>query len=239
MTTSIVGATGLVGGNFLTLSRTADLPGISTAVAITRRPIKKPDEEELAKGGKNIKVSNIVTADISGSIPKTTKILFSGLGTTRAAAGGFENQYKVDHDLNLEIAKAAKKAGASTYVLVSAAGASVDSHFAYNRMKGDLDRDVAAIGFDRTIILRPALILGDRAEPHGALESSAQGVIGFLKKVPLVSSGVKSVSVDAQDIAKAALKAIQKGGSGVEIYGNAEIIKLAEEYNAQIEAKGK
>ncbi|KAK9238058.1 hypothetical protein V1525DRAFT_402318 [Lipomyces kononenkoae] len=228
MTTAIVGATGLVGSNFLALSRTAELPGISTVVAITRRPVKN-DLLATSGGGKN-KVSNIVTADIAGAIPQTTKILFSGLGTTRAAAGGFDKQYKIDHDLNLEIAKAAKTAGVSTYVLVSSKGASVDSNFGYTRMKGELDRDVAAIGFERTIILRPAMILGKREKSHGALESSAQGLGSVLTGVPFVG---KWICVDAQDIAKAALNAIQKGGSGVEIYENEEIRKLAQEYNAQ------
>ncbi|KAK9373258.1 uncharacterized protein V1513DRAFT_181131 [Lipomyces chichibuensis] len=232
-TLAIVGATGLVGSNFVALSRTAELPGISSVVAITRRPVK----ESLTAGG-TYKVSNVVTTDIPGSIPPTTKILFTGLGTTKAAVGGFDNQYKVDHDLNLAIAKTAKAVGASTYVLVSATGASVDSRFAYNRMKGELDRDVEAIGFERTIILRPALILGKR-ENDRFLEGAAQGALKFLKKVPFVGNAAKSFGADAEDIAKAALKAIQKGGSGVEIYGNEAILNLAKEYTDEIEAKSK
>ncbi|KAK9316121.1 hypothetical protein V1522DRAFT_37386 [Lipomyces starkeyi] len=233
-TLAIVGATGLVGSNFLALSRTAELPGISAIVAITRRPVK----ESLTTGGTN-KVSNVVTTDIPASIPPTTKILFSGLGTTKAAAGGFDNQYKIDHDLNLAMAKAAKAVGGSTYVLVSSTGASVDSRFAYTRMKGELDRDVEAIGFERTIILRPALILGKREDGHAFLEGAAQGVLNFLKKVPFVGNAANLMGADAEDIAKAALKAIQKGGSGVDIYGNEAILKLAKEYDDEIEAKSK
>ncbi|KAK9428968.1 hypothetical protein V1505DRAFT_276638, partial [Lipomyces doorenjongii] len=120
---AIVGVTGLVGSKL----PGSGLPGISAVVAIARRPVK----ESLTTSGTN-KVSNVVTTDIPASIPPTTttKILFSGLGTTRAAAGGFDNQYKIDHDMNLAVAKAAKAVGASTYVLVLATGASVDSHFA-------------------------------------------------------------------------------------------------------------
>ncbi|KAK9353722.1 Protein FMP52, mitochondrial [Lipomyces doorenjongii] len=231
---AIVGATGLVGSNFLALSRTAELPGISAVVAITRRPVK----ESLTTGATH-KVSNVVTTDIPASMPPTTTLLFSGLGTTRAAAGGFDNQYKIDHDLNLAIAKTAKAVGASTYVLVSATGASVDSRFAYNRMKGELDRDVEALEFERTIILRPALILGKRENRHAFLEGSAQGAVNFWKKVPFVGNAAKWIGADAEDIAKAALKAIQKGGSGVEIYGNEAILKLAKEYDDEIEAKSK
>ncbi|KAK9385773.1 NAD(P)-binding protein [Lipomyces mesembrius] len=233
-TVAIVGATGLVGSNFLALSRTAELPGITSVVAITRRPVK----ESLTTGGTK-QVSNVVTTDIPASIPPSTKILFSGLATTRAAAGGFDNQYKIDHDLNLAIAKAAKAVGVSTYVLVSSTGASVDSRFAYTRMKGELDRDVEALGFERTIILRPAQILGKREEGHAFLEGTAQGVVKFLKKVPFVGNAAKLIGVDAEEIANAAWKAIQKGGSGVEIYGNEAIIKLAKEYNDEIEAKSK
>jgi uncharacterized protein YbjT (DUF2867 family) len=61
-------------------------------------------------------------------------LFISGLGTTRGAAGGFENQKKIDYDLNLELAKAAKNAGTKHYVLISATSANSTSMIPYSKM---------------------------------------------------------------------------------------------------------
>jgi uncharacterized protein YbjT (DUF2867 family) len=46
--------------------------------------------------------------------------------------------------------------------LVTAIGASVDSHFFYARTKGELERDVKAVGFESLTIVRPFIIGGQR-----------------------------------------------------------------------------
>jgi uncharacterized protein YbjT (DUF2867 family) len=96
--------------------------------------------------------------------PKNASIFFSGLGTTRSQAGGVENQRKIDLDLNLELAKAAKAAGVQTYVLISSGGANANSKMPYPKMKGELEDAVKALGFKHTVILRPGLIVGDRED---------------------------------------------------------------------------
>ena len=90
------------------------------------------------------------------------QVLFTALATTRAAAGGLDKQYKIDHDLNLQLARAAKDKGCETIVLVSSAGAHADSRFGYMKMKGEIERDVIALNFKHTIILRPGPLLGER-----------------------------------------------------------------------------
>lgn len=69
-------------------------------------------------------------------------IFFSALGTTAYIAGGFERQRKIDYDLNIALARAARNAGARVYVLVSKSGASPQSMIPYSRMKGELDQAV-------------------------------------------------------------------------------------------------
>ena len=66
--------------------------------------------------------------------PKNASISFSGLGTTRGQAGSVEKQRKIDLDLNLALAKAAKEAGVQTYVLISSGGANASSRMAYPQM---------------------------------------------------------------------------------------------------------
>ncbi|KAK9465433.1 protein fmp52-1, mitochondrial [Lipomyces arxii] len=223
-TLAIIGATGLVGNNFLTLSKTATIPGISKVIALTRRPIAGASLSDT--------VTNLVTSDLAADMPPDTKILFSGLGTTRAAAGGFENQYKIEHGINVEAAVAAKKAGASVYVLVSAAGADCKSRFAYSAMKGDIERDTIGLEFDRTIVLRPGLIIGDRAESR-PMEHVAQVLFRGIIKISYFGNIVRTAMVaPAVDIAKAAMRALQTEGSGVQILENSDIVRLAAEYDS-------
>lgn len=89
------------------------------------------------------------SASWSQRIPESNNDLFiSALGTTRAAAGSFENQRKIDYDLNFELAKAAKAKGTKVYVLISSSGANTQSMMGYPKMKGELEDSVAALGFE-------------------------------------------------------------------------------------------
>ena len=92
------------------------------------------------------------------SISPTPSVFFSGLGTTKAAAGSISAQRSIDYDLNLELARAAKECGIKVYVLISAAGVSTASPFPYPRMKAELEEEVKKLGFQHTVILKPGLL---------------------------------------------------------------------------------
>lgn len=89
-------------------------------------------------------------------------VFFSALGTTKAAAGGVAERHRIDHDLNLELAKAAKDKGFKKYVMISSVGADAQSRFSYLKTKGQLEQDVIALGFEQTIIIQPGLLIGER-----------------------------------------------------------------------------
>lgn len=155
MNALVFGATGLCGSAFL--RHAAQSPAISKVYAITR--------SELPEDLKSSKVSSVVNGESdkwSELIPEDTEIFMTGLATTRAAAGGLDKQYKIDHDMNIELAKAAKAKGYKVCVIVSSSGASVDSRLPYFRMKGEIERDILALDFDKTVILRPGVLLGQR-----------------------------------------------------------------------------
>ena len=86
------------------------------------------------------------------------------LGTTIKKAGSQEAFRAVDHDAVLAFARAAKQAGASRFVVVTALGADARSSVFYNRVKGEVERDLEGLGFDALAILQPSLLLGDRQE---------------------------------------------------------------------------
>ena len=170
------------------------------------------------------------TSTWSGIFPRESKpkIFFSGLGTTKAQAGSIEAQRKIDYDLNIELARAAKEAGVDTYVLISAGSAYYLSSFAYVQMKGQLEDDVKALGFKHTVIVRPGLILGGRTDSRPA-EFAIQNVAKLFRSVtPKLTD---FWAQDATTIARAAINAgVQcvegKKEEGVWVLGQAEINAL-------------
>jgi uncharacterized protein YbjT (DUF2867 family) len=157
------------------------------------------------------------------------QVFISALGTTKAQAGSIEAQRKIDFDLNLALAKAAKEAGVATYVLISGAMGDSSSRFAFVKIKGELEDAVKALGFTHTIIVQPGLIVGDREDSRPA-EFAVRTFANILGRV---SGGVLKNfwAQDADMIAKAAVSAaikVQQGGQepGVWVIGGADIMKL-------------
>lgn len=128
---------------------------ISKIATISRKPL--PTQTKIS--------SPIVSQDSSSwpqQFPQADNHLFiSALGTTRAAAGGFENQRKIDYDLNLALAQEAKAKGTKVYVLISSSVANSQSMVGYPKMKGELEDAVAGLGFDVSNgLLHNAVYLG-------------------------------------------------------------------------------
>ena len=67
-----------------------------------------------------------------------------------------------------EVARAAWQNGTDTYVLISSAGASAKLSVFYSRMKGELERDTAALEFPRARFLHPGPLDGGRQESRTA-----------------------------------------------------------------------
>ncbi|MGK5036260.1 NAD-dependent dehydratase [Janthinobacterium sp. LB3P118] len=84
------------------------------------------------------------------------------LGTTMKVAGTQQMFMRVDHDYPLAVARLALAAGTRTYALNSAAGANAASRLFYNRVKGELERDLETLGFESLTHVRPGLIGGER-----------------------------------------------------------------------------
>ncbi|PYI02621.1 hypothetical protein BO78DRAFT_432735 [Aspergillus sclerotiicarbonarius CBS 121057] len=193
----LIGCTGLVGSHILKNLISSD--AIAAVNTFSRRPLPEASE----------KVNSFVSHDTSQWIdgimdvsPRPT-ILFSAFGTTRAAAGSFENQYKIDHALQLELARAANQAGCRVCVLISSSFANDSSSIPYARMKGRIEEDIKALQFEETIILRPGMILGARTEGRPA-EDVAQSIV---KGIGLISPSCKNMlGQEASVIAEAATK---------------------------------
>jgi uncharacterized protein YbjT (DUF2867 family) len=155
----LLGASGLVGSRTLELALSSD--AISELMAPTRNPLA-PDKKLLNPVGSRL-------ADLLPAVDSfRPDAVICALGTTMATAGSKEAFLHVDYELPIAFGKAARGAGAKTFVLVSAMGASLDSRFFYPRTKGQVERDIMQIGFPSLTICRPSLIDGRRNETRRA-----------------------------------------------------------------------
>ena len=97
-----------------------------------------------------------------------------------------EAQRKIDYDLNLALAKAAKESGIKVCVLISSSGTSASSRIPYSKMKGQLEEAVKELGFPYTVILRPGLLVGERTESR-PMEAVIRGIA---KGLGAISTGL-------------------------------------------------
>jgi uncharacterized protein YbjT (DUF2867 family) len=154
----LIGATGLVGQSVL--QQALGNPAVQQVVALTRRPL--PAHPNL--------LNPVVDFD---ALPEdaawwSVDAVVCTLGTTIKAAGSQAAFYKVDHDHALRVAELARRHGARAYALNSALGADAGSRVFYSRTKGELERDLKALGFPSLTFVRPGLIGGARAESRPA-----------------------------------------------------------------------
>lgn len=177
-TAAIFGSTGAVGSKILdALLASQTFASVKT---ISRRA-PKPESPKLEA---------IIEADTTkwGPLIATLKplpsVVFNAIGTTRAQAGGIQNQWKIDHDLCIENAKAAKAAGVKTYVFISSAGTRsfLSSMVPYSKMKNGVEDAIKEIGFEQAIILKPGAILGEREVPKNAFVESLTGSLNKISQ---------------------------------------------------------
>lgn len=201
MSAFVVGSTGLCGAFILKL---ADQYYDKVYSLSRSKPLTSNDAKHeilLSDSDNWIKLID----DLEIDNPNT---FFSGLGTTRGKAGGIANQYKIDHDLNLELAKAAKRKGFKQYVLISSVGANKSSNFAYMQMKGQLEDDVIELGFEKTIILRPGFLVGERHESKGFLNGLGASFGSLIHGTSMAKYMGSPIS--GEEVAIAALKLSKK-----------------------------
>ena len=168
----LTGATGLVGREVLRLAL-ADAR-VTAIVAPVRKPL--PAHPKLD--------APLVDFDrLPAEAPWwQADAVICTLGTTMKAAGTRQAFRRVDHDYPLVVARLALAAGTRTYALNSAAGADAASRFFYNRVKGELERDLEALGFYSLTHVRPGLIGGER-EVARAGEGAALRLLRVLAPV--------------------------------------------------------
>jgi len=218
----IVGATGLVGGALLDLLLAE--PRVETITAIVRRPV------ERAHPKLNVLVSAFddleATLRALPPVPGETQA-FCCLGTTIKKAGSEAAFRHVDHDLPLAFGRAAAAATARRFLIVTALGADPGSRIFYNRVKGEVEADLRALGLRELHLFRPSLMLGPRAErrPAEALGMALAKPLGALMVGPLA----RYRAIEGADVARAMLAVAldDRAGDPVTIHESDTIPRLA------------
>lgn len=211
-TALLAGGSGLVGKHLL--QRLLESAGYSKVVSVGRRalPIEHPKLEQ--------RVVDMTAITVGGALPPIDDV-FSCLGTTIKKAGSKEAFFAVDHDAVVAVAKAGRDAGAKRMFHVTALGADRNSRIFYNRVKGETEADVAALGLSTAIAFRPSIIDGDRAESRPAERVS----LALMRAFAPVLGKYKPAHADA--IAAAMMCEALRGDPGTRAVESSQILELA------------
>lgn len=154
--------------------------------------------------------------------------VFCCLGTTIKVAKTKENFRKVDYQYPLEAGKIALANGATQYLLVSSLGADKDSLVFYSKTKGEVERDIAALGYPALHIMKPSLLLGDRTESRlgEKVGEAVMTSLSFLMQGPLK----KYRAIDAEAVAFAMVHLASKEQSGTHIHQSDAIQAIYDKY---------
>jgi uncharacterized protein YbjT (DUF2867 family) len=154
----LLGATGLVGSRCLEQLLESDL--YSRVWVLSRRALEKKHEKLSVAV---VDLENVSVDELPREFLEVDDV-FCALGTTKKKAGSQERFARIDFGIPLEVARAARQAGARRFVVVSSVGADPESPVHYLRIKGDLERALGKIGFEALHILRPSMLEGPRDE---------------------------------------------------------------------------
>ncbi len=179
-TAVLIGATGLVGGHCL--RALLDSAAYDRVVAVSRRPVTLRHDKLVV-----LETPFEQLGDALAGLRADDA--FCCLGTTIRQAGTKAEFHKVDYGYAYEFAHRMHENGATHLLLVSALGADARSPVFYNRVKGLLEKDIAALGYARFSIFRPSFLVGARSEsrPGEALGIRLSGLIAPFLRGPLRS----------------------------------------------------
>jgi uncharacterized protein YbjT (DUF2867 family) len=203
----LAGATGLVGAELLRALLADD--SVTHVLAIGRRAPKS----------RHPKV-DFQAVDFSAmpSLPPADEC-YIALGTTIKAAGSQAAFRAIDFDAVVNVARAAKAAGAKRIGVVSAMGADPRSNVFYSRVKGEMENALASLDFDTLAIARPSMLTGDRSAVGQPARRGEQIALRLSRKLAwVIPANYRSIT--AASVARGLLHGVaQSNGQRVMLSG--------------------
>jgi uncharacterized protein YbjT (DUF2867 family) len=211
----LAGASGLVGKELL--HQLLEHPGYKRIFIIVRKQIQldHPKLNQLI-----VDFDKIEGLDIYEPIDE----VFCTLGTTIKKAGSQEAFRKVDLDYVLSLGKFCEVHEVRKFLVVSAMGADASSRIFYNRVKGEMEQGIQALGIPMKFIFRPSLLLGDRKEFRlgERIAQALMTAIGFL----FIGGLKKYRAVHARTVAKAMINVANSNADNFLILDSSQIQAL-------------
>lgn len=206
----LAGASGLVGRELAT-----QWPGPGPLHLLVRKPVAAAHPAQRVHVVDFAALPPLPTADTA----------FCCLGTTIKLAGSQAAFRAVDLDAVLAFARAAQRAGVKRFAVVSALGANPASSTFYSRVKGEMEAELAKLGFACVVIARPSLLAGDRAALGQPLRLGQR--LALAATAPLTGLIPKAWRpIQAGTVARAMLRAVQQAKPGVRILESADLQDL-------------
>lgn len=192
----VFGASGLIGSCLL--RALLDDPGYGEVISVAR---KHPGERHPKL--------TVLTGELE-TLPALQGALYADdvfitFGTTKKT----DPDYRVDHAYPLLAARLTRENGAAAIFIVTAAGANIHSRFLYNKRKGEIERDIAALGFEHTCFFRPSFLTGKRRE-NRPLERMMIGIWALVNPFLFTENLQRHQSIPAQTVANAMIAAAKK-----------------------------
>lgn len=148
-------------------------------------------------------------------------VYFCALGTTIKVAGSKENFKKVDFDAVVNFGKVAESNKAQSLTVVSANMANAKSAVFYNQVKGETEQALMSMQFNRLVLLRPGLLMGERIQKRTG-EDFAISVMNVLSHV-LPAKIKKIIATNVEVLAARMLKEGQNPAPKIKIINAVDI----------------
>ncbi len=213
-TALVIGATGLVGSCLV--KRLLQDNRFGKVIIFVRRTTDIADpklEEHIIDFEKPSQWQHLVKGDV----------LFSSLGTTRGKAGSKVAQRRVDYDYQYQFAAAAAGNAVPALVLVSSVGAKASSPLFYTRIKGELERDVKALPFEKVVVIQPGPLFGEREEQRTG-EELGMRVVNAMNRIGLMK---RYRPIHGDTVALAMINACLDSQKGKLTYSDLKLFDLA------------
>lgn len=213
----LAGASGLVGRALLQCLMQQPLK----IQLLLRRPVEDLPAGHLVQH----RLVDFSRADLGASDLTRPNAVCICLGSTMAQAGSEAAFRAVDLDAVLNVARAARQAGATRCAVVSALGADPTSRVFYNRVKGEMEQALAALQFERLVIARPSLLSGEREALGQAKRPAEQWALRLTRPLlPLIPARWRPI--EAATVARALCLALRQDGPKVQVLESKQLQEM-------------